>query len=280
LTGAIRANYRKHRLPNYEVFDEERYFRAGQSSPAWRRSLACAADWPSAPTSGSTGRRGGGDGRRGTDPDAQRLALPHEQAGPALRGLRDRIAATGKPVVYANLVGGQDELVFDGASFALDGQGRLTHQFPPFVEHLACIDYADGHLLPGAIAEPAEREAEVYAALKLGVADYLGKNGFPGAILGLSGGIDSALTLAIAVDALGADKVRCVMMPSPWTAQMSLDDSREMVRRLGVQYDEIPIAAAMEQFAVSLAPTFASLGPKPSGTPPMRTCRRASAACC
>ncbi|MCM2288388.1 MAG: NAD+ synthase, partial [Sulfuritalea sp.] len=178
--------------------------------------------------------------------------------------LRDRVAATGKPVIYANLVGGQDELVFDGASFALDGQGRLTHQLPAFAEALEFVDYADGNLLPGCVVEPPSREAEVYAALKLGVADYLGKNGFPGAIIGLSGGIDSALTLAIAADALGADRVRCVMMPSPWTAQMSLDDSREMVRRLGVQYDEIPIAAAMEQFAVLLAPTFAQLGPKPA----------------
>jgi NAD+ synthetase len=135
---------------------------------------------------------------------------------------------------------------------------------PAFVEALEFIEYADGHLLPGRVAEPASREAEVYSALKLGVADYLGKNGFPGAIIGLSGGIDSALTLAIAVDALGADKVRCVMMHSPWTAQMSLDDSREMVRRLGVQYDEIPIAAAMDQFAVLLAPTLAPLGPKPA----------------
>jgi NAD+ synthase (glutamine-hydrolysing) len=123
--------------------------------------------------------------------------------------LRERVAATGKPVIYANLVGGQDELVFDGASFALDGNGRLTHQLPAFVEDLTVVDYSDGHLLPGRIAEPATAEAEVYSALKMGVADYLGKNGFPGAILGLSGGIDSALTLAIAVDALGADKVRC-----------------------------------------------------------------------
>jgi NAD+ synthetase len=105
-------------------------------------------------------------------------------------------------------------------------------------------------------------EAEIWAALVTGVRDYLGKNGFPGAIIGLSGGVDSALVLAIAVDALGADKVRAVMMPSPWTAQMSLDDSREMVRRLGVQYDEIPIAAAMGQFADLLAPTFAGMGPK------------------
>jgi NAD+ synthetase len=107
-------------------------------------------------------------------------------------------------------------------------------------------------------------EAEVYSALRLGVRDYLGKNGFPGAILGLSGGIDSALTLAIAVDALGADKVRAVMMPSPYTAQMSLDDSREMVRRLGVQYDEIAIGPLMEQYGRALEPTFAALGEKPA----------------
>ncbi len=261
--GAIRASYRKHRLPNYEVFDEERYFAPG-SQPCVveiagvRCGLAICADvWEYGATEAAA--------MAGAELMLTLNASPFHMNKQARRYevLRDRIAATGKPVVYANLVGGQDELVFDGASFALDGQGRLTHQFPAFVEHLACVDYADGHLLPGEIAEAAEREAEVYAALKLGVADYLGKNGFPGAILGLSGGIDSALTLAIAVDALGADKVRCVMMPSPWTAQMSLDDSREMVRRLGVQYDEIPIATAMEQFAVSLAPTFSTLGPKP-----------------
>jgi NAD+ synthetase len=146
----------------------------------------------------------------------------------------------------------------------MDGQGRLTHQLPAFVDALEFVDYADGSLLPGTMVQASSSEAEVYAALKLGVADYLGKNGFPGAIIGLSGGIDSALTLAIAVDALGAERVRAVMMPSPWTAQMSLDDSREMVKRLGVQYDEIPIAAAMDQFAVLLAPTFAGLGPKPA----------------
>ncbi|MBI5898851.1 MAG: NAD+ synthase [Rhodocyclales bacterium] len=265
--GAIRASYRKHRLPNYEVFDEERYFAPG-SQPCVveiagvRCGLAICADvWEYGATEAAA--------VAGAELILTLNASPFHMNKQVRRYevLRDRIAATATPVIYANLVGGQDELVFDGASFALDGQGRLTHQFPAFTEHLACVDYADGHLLPGAIAGPAEREAEVYAALKLGVADYLGKNGFPGAILGLSGGIDSALTLAIAVDALGAEKVRCVMMPSPWTAQMSLDDSREMVRRLGVQYDEILIAAAMEQFAVSLAPTFARIeetaGPKP-----------------
>ena len=261
--GEVRANYRKHRLPNYEVFDEERYFEAGSepcviSINGVRCGLAICADvWEYGAAEAAA--------LAGAELMLTLNASPFHMNKQVRRYevLGDRVAATGKPAIYANLVGGQDELVFDGASFALDGQGRLTHQSPAFVEDLAIIDYADGQLLPGRIAEAPTAEAEVYSALKLGVADYLGKNGFPGAIIGLSGGIDSALTLAIAVDALGADKVRCVMMPSPWTAQMSLDDSREMARRLGVQYDEIPIAAAMEQFAVLLAPTFAALGPKP-----------------
>ncbi len=266
--GQVVATYRKLRLPNYEVFDEERYFAAGHEPcvielKGVRCGLAICADvWESGAAEASA--------LAGAELMLTLNASPFHMNKQARRYevLRDRVAATGIPVIYANLVGGQDELVFDGASFALDGQGRLTHQSPAFVEALEFIDYADGHLLPDRIIEPPSPEAEVYAALKLGVADYLGKNGFPGAIIGLSGGIDSALTLAIAVDALGADKVRAVMMPSPWTAQMSLDDSREMVRRLGVQYDEIPIAAAMDQFARLLAPTLATIektaGPKPA----------------
>ncbi|OHC70242.1 MAG: NAD+ synthase [Rhodocyclales bacterium GWA2_65_20] len=262
--GKVMATYRKFRLPNYEVFDEERYFAAGREPcvielKGVRCGLAICADvWESGAAEAAA--------LAGAELILTLNASPFHMNKQARRYevLRERVAATGKPVIYANLVGGQDELVFDGASFAMDGQGRLTHQLPAFVEALEFIEYADGQLLPGRMVEPPSREAEVYAALKLGVADYLGKNGFPGAIIGLSGGIDSALTLAIAVDALGADKVRAVMMPSPWTAQMSLDDSREMVRRLGVQYDEIPIAAAMDQFAVLLAPTLAGMGPKPS----------------
>ena len=266
--GRVAATYRKHRLPNYEVFDEERYFAAGREPgvielKGVRCGLAICADvWESGTTEAAV--------QAGAELMLSLNASPFHMNKQARRYevLRDRVAATGKPVIYANMVGGQDELVFDGASFAMDGQGRLTHQLPAFVEALEFIDYADGNLLPGRVVEPASREAEVYSALKLGVADYLGKNGFPGAIIGLSGGIDSALTLAIAVDALGADRVRCVMMPSPWTARMSLDDSREMVRGLGVQSDEIPIAAAMEQFAALLAPTFARIeetaGPKPA----------------
>jgi len=262
--GRVKATYHKRRLPNYEVFDEERYFASGDEPcvvdlNGVRCGLAICADvWESGAAESAA--------LAGAELMLTLNASPFHMNKQARRYevLRDRVAATGKPVIYANLVGGQDELVFDGASFAMDGQGRLTHQLPAFVEALEYVDYADGSLLPGAMVELLSSEAEVYSALKLGVADYLGKNGFPGAIIGLSGGIDSALTLAIAVDALGADRVRAVMMPSPWTAQMSLDDSREMVKRLGVQYDEISIAGAMEQFAGMLAPTFAALGTKPA----------------
>ena len=261
--GRIEATYWKTRLPNYEVFDEERYFDSGEAPcvveiRGVRCGLAICADvWESGAAESAV--------RAGAELVLTLNASPFHMNKQARRYevLGERVAATGRPVIYANLVGGQDELVFDGASFALDGNGRLTHQLPAFAEALEVIEYSAGSLLPGPCAAAASAEAEVYAALKMGVADYIRKNGFPGAIIGLSGGIDSALTLAVAVDALGADKVRAVMMPSPWTAQMSLDDSREMVRRLDIQYDEIPIAAAMEQFASMLAPAFAALGPRP-----------------
>jgi NAD+ synthase (glutamine-hydrolysing) len=173
--------------------------------------------------------------------------------------LRERVEETRLPALYCNLVGGQDELVFDGASFALDRDGQLAYQANSFAEGLELVRLQAGCWQGGEKAEAGQLEAEVYEALKLGVRDYLGKNRFPGALIGLSGGIDSALTLAIAVDALGADRVRAVMMPSPYTAQMSLDDSREMVKRLGVRYDEIAIEPAMAVFGDMLAPQFAGL---------------------
>jgi NAD+ synthetase len=262
--GHVRASYYKHRLPNYEVFDEERYFASGTEPcvvdiKGVRCGLAICADvW--SPGAAEAAHAAGSELLLTLNASPFHMNKQERRH----QVLRERIAMIGQPVIYANMVGGQDELVFDGASFALDGSGRLTHQLPAFRAAIALVDYSDGQLLAGECAPPHTLEANVYEALRLGVHDYLGKNGFPGAIIGLSGGIDSALTLAIAVDALGADKVRAVMMPSPYTAQMSLDDSREMVRRLGVQYDEISIAEAMQQFAVSLAPTFAPLGEKPA----------------
>ena len=257
--GKVQATYRKHHLPNYEVFDEERYFSPG-SEPCIvdikgvRCGINICADvWEE------------GAAEQAAAAGAELLlvlnASPFHVGKQHLRQgvVRERIAAMGIPVVYANLVGGQDELVFDGASFALDASGKLVSQLPSFVEHLALLEFADGQLLPGTIAAPQGEEAAAYAALVLGVRDYLGKNRFPGAIIGLSGGIDSALTLCVAVDALGADKVRAVMMPSPYTAQMSLDDSREMVRLLGVRYDEVPIDSVMQTYAATLGPLFADL---------------------
>jgi NAD+ synthetase len=259
--GVVEATYRKNRLPNSAVFDEERYFNAGEEPcvievSGCRIGIAICEDvWQAGPAEAAR--------HAGAELLLVLNASPFHAGKQAERYdvARQRIRAMGVPLIYANMVGGQDELVFDGASFALDANGRVTHQMPAFQEAIDLVEVAAGHVLPGHVSPSYPVEEEVYEALKLGVRDYLGKNGFPGAILGLSGGIDSALTLAIAVDALGADKVRAVMMPSPYTAQMSLDDSRAMVEALGVRYDEIPIEAAMSTYATMLEPLFAGLPP-------------------
>jgi NAD+ synthetase len=257
--GVVQAVYHKLLLPNYEVFDEERYFEPGEAACVFTLkgvSLGiniCADVWEAGPA--ELAREAG----------AQLLlvlnASPYHMNKQANRYevLRARTVETGIPVLYCNMIGGQDELVFDGASFALEGDGALAWQAPSFTERVDVLRFADGRWLAASKEPPRALEAEVYAAMVLGVRDYVGKNRFPGAIIGLSGGIDSALTLAIAVDALGAERVRAVMMPSPYTAQMSLDDSREMVRRLGVRYDEIPIEPAMRAFDDLLAAQFAGL---------------------
>ena len=257
--GARVATYCKQRLPNYEVFDEERYFDSGDTPcvvaiKGVRCGINICADvWEA------------GAADRARESGAEVLlvlnASPYHIGKQERRTevLRERITATGLPVVYANLVGGQDELVFDGGSFAMDSHGALCCQLPKFEEALALVEFDNGQPQPGVIVAEQAVEAEVYRALVIGVRDYLGKNGFPGAIIGLSGGIDSALTLCIAVDALGADKVRAVMMPSPYTAEISLADSREMIRLLGVRYDEIAIEPAMQIFAGMLEKEFAGL---------------------
>ena len=257
--GRRSAVYRKNRLPNYEVFDEKRYFEAGHEPcvvtiNGVRCGLAICADiW----------ERGAAEAARAAGAELLLVlnASPCHLEKHALRAeiLGDRVAATGIPAIYCNLVGGQDELVFDGASFALDAGRNLRMRLPQFEEALGIVDVDGGALRTGEIAPELPLEAEAYRALVLGVRDYIGKSGFKGAIIGLSGGIDSALTLCVAVDALGADRVRAVMMPSPYTAQMSLDDSRAMVRALGVRYDEIPIAGAMETYVAMLGPLFAGL---------------------
>ena len=259
--GTIAATYRKRRLPNYEVFDEERYFVADDEPcvielPGVKVGINICADVWEAPAAAAA-RQAGAQVLLALNASPFHMHKQQHRYGV----LRERVADTGMPVIYVNMVGGQDELVFDGASFALDAEGRLTHQLPAFVEAIGIVEIDGGRILPGAIAPPVSIEEEGYAALQLGVRDYLGKNGFPGAIIGLSGGIDSALTLCIAADALGPDKVRAVMMPSPYTAQMSLDDSRALVARLGVRYDELSIAPAMATYAAMLEPLFADIPP-------------------
>ena len=257
--GRVELTYCKQRLPNSEVFDEKRYFETGSRAAVFTLQGVCLGInicedlWQ--PDAARLAREAGAEVLIGVN------ASPFHQGKQAerLEVMRRRVSETGMPALYCNLVGGQDELVFDGASFALDRDGQLRFMAPAFESGLHFVSYRAAGWDLQSVAPVLEPEAEVYAALVMGVRDYVGKNGFPGAIIGLSGGIDSALTLCVAVDALGPERVRAVMMASPYTAQMSLDDSREMVRRLGVRYDEIPIVTAMATFAELLAEQFAGL---------------------
>ena len=187
-------------------------------------------------------------------------ASPYHLGKVVERELRmgDRARDAELPLLYAHLTGGQDEVVFDGASFAVDAAGRVMARAPMFEESLLMLDVS-AETVSGSVVDVPCIEAQAWAALVTGVRDYIGKNGFPGALIGLSGGIDSALVLAIAVDALGADKVRTVMMPSPYTADISWIDARDMAQRLGVRYDEISIVPMFDVFKQSLAAEFAGL---------------------
>jgi len=259
--GRIAAVARKRELPNYAVFDEKRYFEAGEGVclvevKGVRFGLAICEDvW--------FGRVPAAAKAAGAQAMLSINASPYHTRKQATRHgiFREWIRATGLPMVAVNLVGGQDELVFDGASCVLDASGALVRQSPFFEESLELFEFDGARPVSGAVAPELPLEAEIYAALRLGTRDYLGKNGFPGAIIGLSGGVDSALTLAIACDALGAERVRAVMMPSRYTRQMSLDDAAEMARRLGVRYDIIPIQPVCDAFAAALAPQFAGRAP-------------------
>ncbi len=253
------ATYRKHALPNYTVFDEKRYFSSGNDVCTFKVRDTCFAinicedTWfPEMPAKARAA---------GADVLLVPNASPYHMNKQHLRQdvMREQVIAQGMALVYANLVGAQDELVFDGASFAMDAAGRVSVQLPSFDESLVVVEIEGGELTAQSLPESLSTEAQVYAALVLGVRDYVTKNGFPGAVIGLSGGVDSALTLAIAVDALGADKVRAVMMPSPYTADISWIDSRDMAARLGVGYDEIPIASCFDAFTTALSPLFAGL---------------------
>ncbi|MDD2915924.1 MAG: NAD+ synthase [Gallionella sp.] len=255
--GTVAATYLKYALPNYSVFDEERYFEPGDEPCIFEMGgicfglNICADIWK--PEAALLARNAGAQVLLVLN--ASPYAM-HKQES-RYRAIRERIAETDMAVIYANLTGGQDELIFDGGSFAMDRRGNLTAQGRRFEETLLMLELQNDLRPAGAKVAALSEEEGVYRALCLGVRDYIGKNRFPGILLGLSGGIDSALTLAIAVDALGADKVHAVMMPSPYTAQISLDDSREMVKILGVRYDEFSIEAMLQSYLTTLDGTFA-----------------------
>ncbi len=257
--GRVLATYAKRELPNYQVFDERRYFTPGRGVCVFQAGgvriglLICEDAWFEEPA------------RLAQEAGAELLAVINAspfhigKGGERVDRMADRARAVGLPLVYAQLVGGQDEVVFDGSSFALHADGSLAARAASFKEKLFEVQVqraGDALDLTGDIAAERTPEAELWDALVLGVRDYIGKNGFPGAILGLSGGIDSALVLAIAVDALGKDKVRTVMMSSPYTADISWIDAHEMATRLGVRYDEISIRPEFEAFRASLAGQF------------------------
>jgi len=257
--GAVLATYCKYELPNNDVFDEKRYF-SPQDEPvvfavkgvAFGLNICEDAWYGHAPA-------------RAKAAGAQVLLVPNgspyhmDKQHVRFNVMRENVSAQGLVLVYANLVGGQDELIFDGNSFVLDANGGVCAQLPHCEEALQLIEFIDGVPQSSHVANAQPIEAQIYQALVLGVRDYVGKNGFPSVIIGFSGGVDSALTLAIAVDALGADRVRTVMMPSKYTADISWLDSREMVGRLGVRYDEIPIHACFDAFLATLAGEFKGL---------------------
>ena len=258
--GRVVAEYAKELLPNYSVFDEKRYFQPGHTPcvldfKGVRIGLTVCEDiWEEGPM------------RQAVEAGAELLininASPyHLGKAPERESLVQlRAREHGIPILYANLVGGQDELVFDGGSFVVDAQGNLTQRAPFFEEASLLVELAleDGpRPVPGALAPVPERDEAVYRALVLGVRDYVRKNGFGGAVLGLSGGIDSALTLAVAVDALGPEQVEVVLMPSRYTAEMSVDDALEQARIMGVKTSIIPIEPAFKAFLGMLEDEFA-----------------------
>jgi NAD+ synthase (glutamine-hydrolysing) len=263
--GELLANHRKQCLPNYKVFDEKRYFTAGSAATVvdldgWRIGvLVCEDVWEPDPA-GATVAAG-----------AQLLlvinASPYELRKQIQREtiVRERVREVARPMVYVNLVGGQDELVFDGHSFVMDASGEIAARAPAFRESIFGIALKRDarRLAPvrGTIAPYQSDEESVYSALVLGVRDYVEKHRFPGVIMGLSGGVDSALTLTLAVDALGAERVQAVLMPSRYTARMSIEDATEQCRRLGVKHSLISIEGMFEATLAALKDEFAGARP-------------------
>jgi NAD+ synthase len=261
--GQIAARRAKHELPNYGVFDDKRVFDAGPAPGpvafrGFRLGLMICEDWWFPAVSETLAETG-----------AEILlsinGSPYEdgKAGKRVALAVARVVETGLGFVFCNQVCGQDELVFEGASFVLNPDRSLAVALPSFAEAIVLTEWRrhDGRLIcgPQALAPELSDPARTYHALCLGLADYVRKNGFPGVLLGLSGGIDSALSAAIAVDALGAGQVRAVMLPSPYTSQHSRDDAEACARLLGIRIDTVPITPAMMAIDTALEPLFEGL---------------------
>ena len=260
--GEVAAIHRKEELPNYKVFDEKRYFHAGtQPTVAGCRGfkvglLICEDIWEPHPA--QLAREAGAQLLTVINASPYEIHKQREREDIARARTRD----VGLPLAYVNLLGGQDELVFDGNSFVMDAQGQVVMRAPPFAGGTWVAEFvhdARGKVVPrpGIVAPELSDEASIYSALTLGVRDYVRKHGFPGVVMGLSGGIDSALTLAIAVDALGKDAVHAVMMPSRYTSSMSLADAEEQAQTLGVKYSVLSIEGMFEATLATLEDEFA-----------------------
>jgi NAD+ synthase len=263
--GEIAATRLKYDLPNYSVFDEKRVFKAGPlPGPMSFRDvrlgvMICEDMWQPEVTECLE------------ESGAEILIVVNgspfesDKADLRVQFATRRVTESGLPLVYVNQIGGQDELVFEGASFVLNPDRTFAAWLPAFREAGQATEWARGAdgwvCAQGERSLPPENEEAKYRAMTLGLADYVRKNGFPGVIIGLSGGIDSALTAAVAVDALGADKVRCVMMPSPYTSTESLEDAAACAKALGVQLDEVGIEPAMKAFGEMLKPVFGDRAP-------------------
>lgn len=256
--GTVHTVYRKQLLPNYAVFDEKRYFTSAHAPvvvdiAGVRVGLTVCEDmWFPGPAAQAKAA--------GAELLLNISASPFQVGRQSHREQEvfgRRVKETGLPLLMVTLVGGQDELVFDGGSLVLAVDGSVRARAPAFKEALLAVDFDGAHPRPADIAPLLERNESIWQALCLGTRDYVEKNGFPGVVLGLSGGIDSALATVIAADALGADRVQTVMMPSRHTAQISIEDAEEIARRLGVEHDVIPIDPAHHALLDALSARFA-----------------------
>ena len=260
LDGHAISHYRKQVLPNYSVFDEERYFTAGKDAAVFKINgirlglTICEDVWQRGPMARS--RSAGAECMIAIN------GSPYEIGTQVNREetVRARVAEAGVPLLYVNMVGGQDELVFDGGSFVMDADGEVCFRAQPFEEKLYTVVLQG--TAKGVVPEPADcaaalaTEESVYRALVTGTRDYVTKHGFSGVVIGLSGGIDSALVLSIACDAIGADRVRAVMMPFRYTSTMSQEDAAGQAATMGVQYDVIPIEPIYDATISQLQPIF------------------------